>query len=150
MNGEHQVVFAFANNIESVEVIEANPWEPISVTSSFNGLLPNENTVNLSGVSNARYVSVALNLVRDSTGGLGNIATYLPVLAGDSNGNGAVNLTDVSQVKSQSGATVTLQNFRADVLANGSITASDIGFTKTRAGTRLPGVPQASTQPVSR
>jgi hypothetical protein len=40
----------------------------------------------------------------------------------------------VSQVKSQSGQPVTLQNFRADVTANGAITASDLALVKSQTG----------------
>ena len=54
---------------------------------------------------------------------------------GDTNGNGVVNASDVSQTKSQSGQAVTSSNFRTDVAVNGTINASDIALVKSRSGT---------------
>jgi hypothetical protein len=60
------------------------------------------------------------------------------VLAGDTNGSGAVSAADVSQTKAQSGQTATAANFREDVNVNGGISAADIGLVKAAAGTVLP------------
>ena len=60
------------------------------------------------------------------------------VLLGDTTGNGGVNASDVSQVKLQSGQTISGSNFRTDVNANGSINASDVSTVKLRSGTSLP------------
>ncbi len=59
----------------------------------------------------------------------------MDVLLGDTTGNGAVNASDVSQTKSQSGTPVTGTNFRTDVTANGEINASDITLVKSQSGT---------------
>jgi len=66
------------------------------------------------------------------------VAVSMGVLAGDANGNGSVNATDIGLVKSQAGQPVTAANFRADVIANGAINASDISLAKASAGTALP------------
>jgi hypothetical protein len=60
------------------------------------------------------------------------------VLLGDTNGNGAVNASDVSQTKSRSGQTSGGTNFRSDVTTNGSINASDVSLVKLRSGSALP------------
>jgi hypothetical protein len=60
------------------------------------------------------------------------------VLVGDTTGNGSINASDVTQVKIQSGATVTSANFRQDVNGNGTINASDVSFVKARSGQSLP------------
>jgi hypothetical protein len=62
----------------------------------------------------------------------------MAVLIGDVNGNGAVNTTDIGQVKAVSGEPVSFANFRADVNPNGSINATDIGQVKAQSGTMLP------------
>ena len=43
--------------------------------------------------------------------------------------------SDVSQVKSVSGAPVDGTNFRNDVTVNGDINASDVSLTKLKSGT---------------
>ena len=53
---------------------------------------------------------------------------------GDTNANGVVNASDVSQTKSQSGQAVTGANFRTDVIVNGTINASDVSVVKSRSG----------------
>ncbi len=60
------------------------------------------------------------------------------VLAGDTNANRAVNASDVSQTKGQSGQPVTASNFRSDVNANGSINAGDINIVKANSGHSIP------------
>jgi hypothetical protein len=60
------------------------------------------------------------------------------ILIGDTNGNGAVNATDVSQTKSRSGQSVGAGNFRSDVNANGTINAVDIAIVKSNVGTAVP------------
>ena len=60
------------------------------------------------------------------------------MLLGDINGSKSVNAADIAQVKSLSGATINSSNFRADVVANGGIVASDISLVKSRSGQSLP------------
>ena len=67
-----------------------------------------------------------------------NVAIPVSFLQGDTNGNGAVNSSDVSQTKSQSGQTVGASNFRQDVTVNGSINSSDISLVKSKSGIALP------------
>ena len=60
------------------------------------------------------------------------------VLIGDVTANTQVDSSDVSQVKSVSGAPVDGTNFRNDVTVNGDINASDVSLTKLKSGTGLP------------
>ncbi len=60
------------------------------------------------------------------------------VLLGDTNGNGAVNSSDVGEAKSSSGQAVSAANFRTDVTANGVINSSDVGTVKAASGTSVP------------
>jgi hypothetical protein len=60
------------------------------------------------------------------------------VLLGDTNANHAVNSTDVSQTKLQSGQAATASNFRGDVTLNGLINSSDVSTVKLQSGTALP------------
>jgi NACalpha-BTF3-like transcription factor len=59
------------------------------------------------------------------------------LLLGDTSSNRAVNSTDISQTQSQSGQTVTADNFREDVTVNGSINSSDIALVQSQSGTAL-------------
>ena len=94
-------------------------------------------TVNLSGVANAQTLMLTLFGVNDGTS-MNNVAVPMSILVGDTNGNGTVNASDVSQTKAQTGQSVTASNFRADVTANGVINASDVSLVKSRSGTSLP------------
>jgi Dockerin type I domain len=60
------------------------------------------------------------------------------VLSGDTNGNGLVNASDVSQTREQVGQPVTGANFRTDVNSNGTINPEDIRLVRSRVGTSLP------------
>jgi hypothetical protein len=63
----------------------------------------------------------------------------MAVLVGDTNSSGAVNASDIGQVKGQSGQPVTGANFWMDVTTSGgSINASDLALVKSRSGTQLP------------
>ena len=48
------------------------------------------------------------------------------VLSGDTDASGAVNSSDLAQVKSQAGQPVTSANFREDVNSDGIINATDV------------------------
>ena len=60
---------------------------------------------------------------------------------GDTNGNGAVNASDVAQTKAQSGTAACPPNFREDVNGDGVIDASDIALVKFNVGNSLPTPP---------
>jgi len=62
----------------------------------------------------------------------------MSILIGDTNGNGTVNASDVSQIKSRVGHAVDGTNFRSDVNANGYIDVVDVSIAKSSVGTGLP------------
>jgi len=90
--------------------------------------------VPLTNVANAQTIQVTLNGVNGST----NFAIPMSILIGDTNGNGTVNASDLSQTKSRVGHAVDGTNFRSDVNANGYIDVVDVSIAKSSAGTGLP------------
>jgi hypothetical protein len=95
--------------------------------------------VSLSGVADAQTITVTLSNVTDSFAQvLPDTAVSANVLVGDTTGNKAVNSTDVSQTKLQSGVVVSQANCRQDVTANGVINSSDVSLVKLRSGSAIP------------
>jgi hypothetical protein len=136
LNGDHTLVFTFANALTSVGSASTSNG---SVSSSAIGTNPREYVVNLTGVASGQNVLVSLNNVVDSTGAAaGPVSVTMGVLTGDTTVNGIVNTSDIAETKSRSGAPVSISNFRNDVTVSGSIDASDIGLVKFSAGATLP------------
>ena len=90
--------------------------------------------VPLTNLANSQTIHVMLNRVNGST----NFAIPMSILIGDTNRNGTVNASDVSQTKSRVGHAVDGINFRSDVNANGYINAADVSIAKSSVGTGLP------------
>jgi Dockerin type I domain len=63
------------------------------------------------------------------------------VLLGDTTSNAAVNSSDISQTKAQSGTATSQSNFRTDVTINGVVNSSDISTVKSKSGTAFTPVP---------
>jgi len=91
-------------------------------------------TVPLTNVTNAQTINVTLFGVNGST----NVVIPMSILVGDTNANGTVNASDVSQTKSQVGMAVSSSNFREDVNASGTISSTDVAIVKSDVGTSLP------------
>jgi uncharacterized repeat protein (TIGR03803 family) len=139
MNGNHTLVFTFANALTNVD--GANVTSGTGSISSSNIDLddPHDYIVNLSGVENAQTISVSLTNVTDSIGEFSaSVPVSLRVLVGDTNGDGFVNSADISQTKSQSGQAVSASNFREDVTMDGNLNSADISLVKSKSGTGLP------------
>jgi hypothetical protein len=75
--------------------------------------------------------------VNDGTNS-GNVTLPMGVLVGDTTANRAVNSSDISEAKSNSGQVTDASNFRTDGTANGVINSSDISLVKSNSGTSLP------------
>jgi hypothetical protein len=131
-NGNYSVVFTFANNVTDCGSAGTTNGTVVP------GPNPNQCTENLTGVTNAQYVNVALNTVVDSENNSGDVSVSMGVLIGDTNANGTVNAADVAQTKARLGQLVDQTNFRSDINANGSIGASDVAAVKSNVGTGLP------------
>ena len=135
---QHQIVLNFAVPITltgtpTVSVSAAEGGAP-GATASVNGSVV---TVDLTGVVNAQTITITLTKVN----GTGPVSVPMGILFGDTTGNGVVNSSDISQVKSQSGQAVNGANFREDLSGDGSINASDVSLVKSKSGTGLPPSP---------
>ncbi len=95
-------------------------------------------TVPLTNVTDQQNINVRINGVNSADAPATDINIPMGVLVGDTNANRAVNASDVSQTKGQSGQPVTATNFRSDVNANGSINAGDINIVKANSGHSIP------------
>ncbi len=137
-NGDYTIIFTFATNLTSVE--QASVSSGIgTVSSSWLGSDTHQYIVNLSGVTNAQYITISLINVSDSVGNFspGAPAT-LGVLLGDVNGSGRVDAADVSLVRQQSLQPIGASNFREDINASGRIDAADVSIARQQTLTSLP------------
>jgi hypothetical protein len=134
-NGNYSVVFTFVNDVTNCGSAGTAGGTIVPGPSS------NQCTENLTGVANAQYIYVELDNVVDSQSNTGNVAVPMGVLIGDTTANGVVNSSDISQTQSQSGQSLTSNNFREDVTANGLINSSDIALVQSKSGTGLPSPP---------
>jgi hypothetical protein len=138
----YPVVFTFANPLTSTPSVTATATGMVQPGPSSGQIDPSDShnyIANLTALPNAQYITATLSNVNDSDGNFSNsVSAIMGLLIGDTNGNGSVNASDVSQTKSQSGQTATSSNFRRDVNANGVINASDVSLVKSRSGNALP------------
>jgi hypothetical protein len=146
-NGNFTMVFRFALPLSSVgsRSVTAGPG---TVSSSAIGSDPHEYIVNLTGVTNAQYVTVTLSSPTDVAGNTSNsVSATMGVLLGDTTGNGVVNSSDIAQTQSQSGQPLTATNCREDVTVSGDINSSDIALVQSQSGMGLPVSATGSTGP---
>jgi hypothetical protein len=136
-NNSYQLVFTFDRTIQTPGSASATP-NTVTAATPVIGPEPNQVTVNLTGVSNQQHVIVNLTNARDVAGVvLAAVAGRMDVLIADTNADRSVNSADITQTKSQSGATITNSNFREDVNVDGSINSADITLVKSSSGTGL-------------
>lgn len=129
-NNDYTIVFNFTNSVTSVGGASSSCGGAAAAIAADN----HQVIASLTNVTcNAQYITVTLNNVSDGTNTISPSVTF-GLLVGDTTGNGAVNASDVSQVKSQSGMATCPSNFRLDLTVDGDITASDVGFAKTLSG----------------
>jgi hypothetical protein len=138
----YTVVFTFANPLTSTPGVTATATGMVQPGPSSGNVDPMDShnyIANLTSLPNAQYITATLSNVNDSDGNFSNsVSVIMGLLIGDTNGNGSVNASDITQTKIQSGQTATGSNFRTDVNVNGVINASDISSVKSRSGTALP------------
>ncbi|MBA2431931.1 MAG: hypothetical protein H0V56_07425 [Chthoniobacterales bacterium] len=130
----HQVIVTFAAPVSLTGVTVTSSNGAATATQAVNGTTV---VIDLANVTDAQLLAIKLSNVNDGAN-FGDITIPLAVLQGDSNGNGSVNASDVSQTKSQSGQPLTTANFQLDVNTSGDINASDVGIVKSRTGASLP------------
>jgi hypothetical protein len=119
------------------------PGSVVPGTGTVTGIGPAQNqyTVNLTGVTNANYITVALRNVSDTAGHIGDVATTMGALLGDVNASGVVTSGDTNLCKAQALQTVTASNFRNDINASGAVTTGDVNLIKGNALNQLPTPP---------
>lgn len=132
--GIYQVVVSFFN---AVTFDSASITSGSGMVASTSGNGSSTVTVNLTGVANAQTIKLTLFNVNDGTN-TSNLVIPMGVLVADTNDNGSVNASDVTEAKAQIGAAITSSNFRNDVNLSGSINASDAALIKSKIGTFLP------------
>lgn len=130
---DYQIVFTFPGSVTFKNAAVTSGTGTVRNTS---GSGTTTVTVNLTGVTNAQTISVTLQGASDGTS-TGDVAVPMGLLVGDTNWNGNVNASDVSQTKSRIGQAVDSTTFRSDVNVNGSINAGDISQIKANLGTAL-------------
>jgi hypothetical protein len=129
-NGNHTLVFTFANPITAVAGASVTSGTG-SVSSSSIGSNTHEYVVNLTGVANAQRLTVTLTGVSDTAGNATpSLAVTMGVLIGDVSGSGNVDAADVGLTQRQNNQPVTQSNFRSDVNASGNIDAADVGIVQ--------------------
>jgi hypothetical protein len=134
--GNHTLVVTFTNTMMSGNASVTSGVGSVAGNPTFSG---NTMTIGLTGVADTQRITVTLNNATDSFSQvMADTAISVNMLAGDSSGNKAVNATDVSQTRLQSGLPVTAANFREDINASGIINATDVGEVKVDSGHSLP------------
>ena len=126
LNGSYRMVVTFGN----APTVDG----PVAVTSG-TGTVSNyavdgqEVTINLAGVTNKQTISVTVGGVHNGAIN-GDVIIPMQIATGDVNGDAVVTRADVTEVQGQIGQTVTEDNFRDDVTADGRITNADVRLIK--------------------
>jgi uncharacterized repeat protein (TIGR01451 family) len=130
----HQIVFTYDKPLSTAAV---NVTEGTAVKSS--SLVGSTVVVNLTGVTNAQYVTVSLTSVGSADGGSGGIGeARVGFLEGDVNQSRVVSVADLGLVNAQLAQPTTAANYLKDINASGSITIADKGLTNARLTNSLP------------
>jgi hypothetical protein len=131
----HQVVVTFPGPITLIGTPTVS-----SGAGSVSGALASGNQVfiNLTGVTDQQRIAITLT-VNDGVN-TGPVVVPMGLLLGDTNADGNVDGTDVSQTKSKSGSSlsVTPSAFREDINLDGFVDGTDVSFVKSRSGGHLP------------
>jgi hypothetical protein len=141
--GDYQVIFTFPSTV-SLNSAAVTPESGQSGNLAGQPIVSADGrtiTLNLTNVSDVQTATIALSGVNNGTN-FNDVSVQMRLLAGDTNGSGSVNASDISQTKSRAGQEVSQATFRSDVVANGAITSSDIAFVKSRSGTTTPAAAQ--------
>jgi sugar lactone lactonase YvrE len=142
VNGDYTLVFTFSNFLTKVGSASVTSGTGAIVSSNIDANDAHNYIVNLTGVTNAQYLTVGLTNVHDSAGnGSNGISASMGVLIGDVNASGRVDAADVSQVRQQTLQQVDSSNFRDDVNASGRIDAADVSIVRQQTLTSLPSSP---------
>ncbi len=136
IGGNLKLIFTFNNNVTSGSASITSGTGSVNGSPTFNAKTM---TVNLTGVTDAQKITVKLSGVTDTTPQtLPDTSITIGVLGGDVNGDGSVNSSDISFVKSKSGQALDTSNFMADFNEDASVNSADISFVKSKSGSAIP------------
>jgi hypothetical protein len=135
MGPTQTLVFTFDKAITSATVT-INEGTATAAVPTFSG---NDVIVNLTGVVNQQYVTVALTNVASADGGInGSGSIRAGFLLGDVNQSRVVSVADLGLVNAQLTQLVTAANFIDDINASGTISVADKGIANANLTTSLP------------
>jgi len=139
-NGDHTIVFSFSNGLTNVGGASVSSGTGNVSSSMIDSSDAHQYIVNLTGVTNAQYITVTLTNVNDSAGNssISVAGPSMGVLLGDVNASGVVTTGDTNLCKAQALQPVTSANFRNDINASGAITTGDVNIIKQNALSQLP------------
>jgi hypothetical protein len=138
-NGDYTLVFSFANTLTSVSGASVTSGTGSVGSKSIDSTDAHNYIVNLTGATNAQYITVSLANVTDSAGSFSSaVSATMGVLIGDVNASKLVDGNDVSAVQSHTRQSVNNTNFRYDVNASGLIDGNDVSITQGQTRTSLP------------
>ena len=115
--GPSQIVFTFTTPVTFTSASVTAGTGSVSTTSGSGTPIV---TVNLTGVTNAQWITLTLFGVNNGTT-TADVAVPMGVLLGDTNGDGSVGTVDRTQTMSRSGLYADATTFRSDVNADGII-----------------------------
>ena len=132
-----KIVFTFSDAVTSVDSTSTSCGRVISTTASGNTVSVLLNNIQTS--CDGSDVTVTLTGVNGGSGSLPSAAVTFGQLAGDVNGDGTVDGTDLHQVRMNSGrGLVTGATFRNDVSGDGKVNHADIKLTRDAQDNSLP------------
>jgi hypothetical protein len=137
-NGDYTLVFTFANTLASVASASVTSGTGSVASKSIDSTDAHNYIVNLTGVTNAQYITVSLANVTDSAGNFSSaVSATMGVLIGDVNASKLVDGNDVSAVQSKTRQSVNSTNFRYDVNVSGLIDGNDVSITQGQTRTAI-------------
>jgi hypothetical protein len=133
--GDHKVIVTFAGPVNFAPPALMTSGTGNVASSSGNGT--NQITLNLTGVTNAQRIVLALPGTNDGTN-TADVGIRMGVLLGDVNGDGFVLSGDYTATRQKSGATVDGTTFQFDLNTDGFILSGDYTTARQKSGTQLP------------
>jgi hypothetical protein len=142
-NSDYTMIFTFSNPLASVSRASVTSGTGTVSTNNVDTKDTHNYIVNLTGVSNAQYITVTLSIVTDS---VGNSSTSVQgpsmgVLVGDVNATRGVDGNDVSAVQAHTRQPLNSTNFVYDVNTSGLIDGNDVSLVQSQTRTSLPSPP---------